>query len=114
MYGLVNKTLYIAVTRSCNLSTFLSLELSVCTFIHQLETGALCYLIYKAELSKKNKTCTISALRVPNPSTLLQVSSIFHRQPVLALSMRSDHRRSWTVPGPLLGCFRTISSLIVA
>lgn len=55
MYGLVNKTLYIAVTRSCNLSTFLSLELSVCTFIHQLETDALCYLIYKAELSKKKK-----------------------------------------------------------
>lgn len=50
MYGLVNKTLYIAVTRSCNLSTFLSLELSVCTFIHQLETGALCYLKTKLVL----------------------------------------------------------------
>lgn len=62
MYGLVNKTLYIAVTRSCNLSTFLSLELSVCTFIHQFETGALCYLIYKAELSKKKKKLVLLAL----------------------------------------------------
>lgn len=52
MYGLVNKTLYIAVTRSCNLSTFLSLELSVCTFIHQLETGALCYLIAEQKKTK--------------------------------------------------------------